>query len=140
MRSEHLGLAAGSAPGNLFDSAREDVRAAVGLVVAVHGSHYRITQAHFCHGFRHAKWLVFIRGADWLARRHGAKPANARADVTQNHEGCGALLPALAHVGAARALAHRVQVERAHDALQVLVALAPEKLNAKPFRRRYSAR
>ena len=50
------------------------------------------------------------------------------------------MLPALAHVGAARALADRVQIERAHDALHVLVALAAKKLDAQPIRPRMHAR
>src|SRR5260370_18705139 len=44
------------------------------------------------------------------------------------------MLPALAHVRAARAFANRVQIERAHDAFHVLVALTTEKLDAQPIR------
>src|SRR5260370_16615952 len=49
------------------------------------------------------------------------------------------MLPALAHIRTARALAHRVQVERAHDALQVLIAFAAEKFDAQPIRPRVRA-
>ena len=42
------------------------------------------------------------------------------------------MLPALAHVRAARALADRVQVERAHDALQLLVIGAAKEAHAQP--------
>jgi len=38
------------------------------------------------------------------------------------------MFPALAHVGAARAFANRVQIERAHRALQILKALATKNL------------
>jgi len=44
----------------------------------------------------------------------------------------GAMFPAFTHVGAARALADCMEVERAHDALQVLVPLSAEKLDAQP--------
>ncbi len=50
------------------------------------------------------------------------------------------MLPALAHVGAARALADRMQVECAHDALQVLVALSAKKFDAQPIRPRMHLR
>jgi len=46
------------------------------------------------------------------------------------------VLPALAHVGAARALAHGVEVERAHDALEFLIIGAAEKFHAQPGRAR----
>ena len=46
------------------------------------------------------------------------------------------MLPAFAHVGAARALADGVQVERAHDALQFLIIWAAEKFHAQPGRTR----
>src|SRR6266852_3815656 len=49
------------------------------------------------------------------------------------------MFPALAHVGAARALADGVQIERAHNAFQVLVALAAEKFDAQPIRPRMRA-
>src|SRR5205823_9245744 len=92
-----------NAPANLLNGARKNVRAAVRLVVAVHRSHYRVTQTQPLHRFRHAKWFFFIRGANGLARRHGAESASARADVAQNHKRRGAMFPALAHVRAARA-------------------------------------
>src|SRR5229473_5413844 len=133
IRNEHFDFAAWNAAANLFDGARKDVRAAIRLIVAVDRSHHRVAQSHFGHSFRHAKRFFFIRWPDGLARRHGAESASACADVPQNHEGRGAVLPALAHVGAARALADRVQIERAHDALQILVALATEKLDAQPI-------
>src|SRR5260370_39867610 len=50
------------------------------------------------------------------------------------------MLPALAHVGAARALADRMQVGCGHDALQVLVALSAKKFDAQPIRRRMHLR
>jgi hypothetical protein len=92
--------------------------AAVGLIVAIHRGHHRIPQAHALDGARHAFGLVLIGRSDRLARRHRAEPARARADIAQDHEGGRAMLPALAHVRAARALADGVQIERAHDALQ----------------------
>ena len=42
------------------------------------------------------------------------------------------MFPAFAHVRAARAFADGVQIERAHDALQILIILAAEKSHAEP--------
>ena len=47
--------------------------------------------------------------------RDRAVGAVSRADVAENHERRGAVLPALADVGAVRLLADRVQVEVAHQ-------------------------
>src|SRR5207302_7450917 len=125
-----------NAPANLFNGARKNVRAAVTLVVAVHRSHHRVAQPQSFDGFGHAKGLFFVRRSDWLARRHGAESTSACADVAQNHERRSAMFPALAHVRASRAFADGVQIERAHDALQVLVTLATKKLDAQPIRPR----
>jgi len=46
------------------------------------------------------------------------------------------MFPAFTHVWAARALAHRVQIERAHDALELLVIRSPEILHPQPGRPR----
>src|SRR6266436_7526265 len=116
------------------------MRAAVGLVVTVHRSHHRVTQSHFCHGFRHTKRLVLIRRAHRLAGRHSAEAARARADIPEDHESRGAMFPAFTHVRAARAFTDGVQFERAHDALQVMIALPAKKFDAQPIRSRVCIR
>ena len=52
------------------------------------------------------------------AVRHRAIRARARADVAEDHEGRGAVVPALADVGAPRFLADGVQAEIAQQVLQ----------------------
>src|SRR2546423_1359373 len=94
----------------------------------------QVATSHLGPRFRNPQWFFFTRRPDRLARRHGAEAASACADVPQNHERRGTVLPALAHVRAARAFADGVQIERAHDALQILVALATEKFDAQPIR------
>ena len=84
------------------------------------------------------------RGADILglvgAKRprqpglHIAEGAGARAGVAHDHHGRVRLLPALADVGAAGLLAHRVQAMRAHDVARRLVAGAGGRLDANPGR------
>ena len=64
----------------------------------------------------------------------GAEAASPRAGVAEDHEGRGASLPALPDIGAARLLAHRVQLEAAHDALQLGIVVAAGKAHAQPLR------
>ena len=122
------------------DGAGENCGAAVGLIVAIHGSDDSVAQAHAFDGFGDAVGFVFFGRAEGLAAWHGAKAAGARADIAEDHEGGGAVLPALAHVGAARAFADGVQVERAHDAFEFLIIWAAEKFHAQPGRARMRCR
>ena len=130
----------GTRPADFLDGARKNMRAAIGLVVAVDAGDDGVAQAHARHRFGHAIWLFFIRWADRFAGGYGAEAAGSRADVTQDHEGSGAVFPAFAHVRAARRFAHGVQVEGAHDALEILVAVAAEEFDAQPVWPRVSRR
>src|SRR5262249_32638099 len=91
-----------------------------------------VEQAHAHHSFRNAVGLLLIRRASGPARGHGAEPTRACANVTQNHERSRAVLPALTHVGAAGAFANRVQLKRAHNALEVVIAPPAKKPYAQP--------
>ena len=78
---------------------------------------------------------VFLLGWIEPARQAGldvAKGAGAGAHVAHDHEGGVALLPALADVGAAGLLAHRVQAVLAHDAARLGIAERPRRLYAYP--------
>ena len=134
--NEHFDPATRDAPANFFNGAGKNSGSTVGLVVAIHGSDDGIAQAHLLDGFGNAQRLVFLGRANRLARRDGAETAGARADVSQNHERGSAMIPALAHVGAAGALTDGVQVERAHDALQVLIVRPAKEFHAQPGRAR----
>ena len=66
--------------------------------------------------------------------RDRAVGAVSRADVAEDHEGGGAVLPALADVRAVRLLADRVQVQVAHEALQAEVVASAGRLHLEPGR------
>src|SRR5688500_5398202 len=66
--------------------------------------------------------------------RHGAVGAVPGADVAQNHEGGGLVLPALPNVGAPSLLAHRVEAELTHQGLHLDVVRAAWRLHFKPAR------
>ena len=85
-------------------------RAAVGDVVAIDRGDDDVLQAERADGVGDARRLVEVERRRPPVR-HGAIAARARADVAENHEGGGAVVPALADVRAARLLAHRVQAE-----------------------------
>ncbi len=140
IRYQHFHFAIGNALANLGDRARENRRASVMLVVAIHGRDHRVAQSHPLDRLGHAPGLVFFRRPEWFAARHRAKSARTRADISQNHESCRAMFPALAHVRASRALAHRVQFERAHDPVELPEIFPAGKSHLQPRWPRLRAR
>jgi hypothetical protein len=67
-----------------------------------------------------------------LRGHHVAEAATAGADVPQDHEGGGLLVPALADIGAAGALAYRVQMLLAHELFEFDIIVAVRQLHFKP--------
>ena len=130
---QHLDGAAGLSGPNLPDRVRKDVRAAVGLVVAVDAGQHDVTQLHLRHRVGHAARLVLIQ-RQRLARLHVAELARAGADVAHQQEGRDAAAPALAQVGAERLLADGVQRLAAHQRLQLPVLFVLVQLDAQPLR------
>ena len=132
IRDQDFDFASGDARANFGDSASEDGGTAVGLIVAIHGSDDGVAQAHSGDRFGDAFGLVFSGRAERFAAGDGAESAGTRANIAQDHEGGGAVFPAFAHIGAARAFADGVQIERAHRALQFLIFGSAKKANAQP--------
>ena len=58
----------------------------------------------------------------------------AGANITQNHEGRGPMFPALADVGTVRFLTHRMEVELAHQALELQVVGPAGRFYLEPRR------
>ncbi len=135
---QHLDGAAGLQAADLADGVGEDVRAAVGQLVAVHAGEHGVAQAHLPHRFRHPQRLLFVQrlGAPGL---DVAEAAGAGAGVAHQQEGGRAAAPALAQVGAERLFAHGVQRLAPHQALElpvliVLVYPDPQPLGPPPAR------
>jgi len=137
--NENFNFAARNAAANFRDGAGEDGGAAVGLVIAIDAGDYGITKAHAGDRFGDAVRLLFIRRADRFAGRNGAEAAGTSANVAEDHKSRCAVFPAFTHVGAACGFADRVEIESAHDALEVLIAFAAEEADAKPVRARMIA-
>lgn len=65
---------------------------------------------------------------------HSAESAAARAQVAQHHEGCGAVVPALADVGAIGAFADGMQVQISRQFFQRVEGLAHGRARFQPGR------
>ena len=128
---QHLDRGFGQAAADLGDAAGERLGAAVGQVVPVHRGDDHVRQAHALHGLGQADRLQRVERLR-RAVRHRAVGAVPGADVAQDHEGGGLVLPALADVGAARLFAHGVQPQLAHHALELHVGGAAGRLDLEP--------
>ena len=130
---QHFHFAARNPLANRLDGQREQFGAAVLAIVAIHAGHHRVLQSQHRHRLRHAPRLVVIH----RHRRtllHRAKSAAPRANIAQDHERRRAMVPAFAHVGTRRALAHRVQIQLPHQLLQLVIVVAGRRGRAQPGR------
>jgi len=120
---EDFDAAAGGLAADLVDHHGEGARAADQIVVAIDAGDDGVLQAEGGYGFSDAARLVEVDGLG-ATLGDGAEAAAARAEIAEHHEGCGFMVPALADVGAVGAFAHGVEIERARQALEVVVILA----------------
>ena len=128
---EHLDAHARHALPKLPDRLREDVRAAVGQVVAGDRGHHDVLQPEARDRLGDPARLVVVEPGR-PAGLDVAEPAGAGARVAEDHDRGGALVPALADVRAVGLLADRVEVQAAEQALEVVVVLAGGQLRADP--------
>ena len=130
---QHLDAARRHALTRQPDRFGEDRRAAVGQVVAIHRRDHREREAHPRHGFGHPRRFrgVELVGPSMRDRAIGARP---RAHVAEDHERGRAVVPALPDVGAAGVLAHGVQLQLLHDALQPDEVGRAGRAHLQPFR------
>ena len=133
VRDQDLHAHERAAGADLADRRREGAGAAVGQVVAGDAGHHDVVEAHGGDRLGDAARLVVVEPGG-PARLDGAEPAGPGADVAQDHHRRGALVPALAHVGADRLLADRVEVQAAQQALEVVVVVARGHPGLDPVR------
>jgi hypothetical protein len=128
---QHLDRGLGAARLDLPDRLGERPRSEVGQIIAVDGGEDDVLQPHRRRRLRDA---LRLRGIELRrpAMGHGAVGAVPSTDVAQDHEGRGAVLPALADVRAVRFLADRVEVEVAHELLEAQVVRASGRLHLEP--------
>ena len=115
------------------DDGGEVAGAAVGEVVAVDRGDDGVAQPHGGHRLGDVVGLVDVDPGRRSPRGDGAEPAAAGADVAQDHEGGGAVLPpTLVDVGAAGLLADGVEVEAVDEAADLVVLGGGGELDAQP--------
>src|SRR5207249_3722674 len=95
----------------------ENVRAEIGKIVAIDGCDNGVLEVHLGYRLRDARRLGdVVRGRTSVG--DGAISAIAGAHIAEDHEGGGAVLPALADIGAVSFLTDGMEVELAHQLLE----------------------
>ncbi len=102
--------AAGSHLTNLADGFGKHARAAPIVVIAIDAGDDRMPQAESGNCFGNPRRLLPVDGPR-LAFGHGAEATVAGADVAEKHKRGGAMVPALAYVGALGRFADRMQAQ-----------------------------
>ena len=133
IRNQHLDLATRPLPADGANRRGEVRRAAVGQVVAVHRGDDHVLQAESRDRAPDAFGLLAVF-PDRFAVRDRAIAAVPRADVAENHERRGPVVPAFADVGTMRLLAHRVQILRAHEGPEPDVVRSSRRPDLEPAR------
>ena len=116
------------------DRAGDMGRAAVEQVIAIDHRDDDVLETHARERARNVLRLTNVYRAAWIARRHSAKTAAARARVAEQHHGRGALTPTLTDVGATRLFTDGVEIELAERVLQRRVRLTTGCSNFEPRR------
>ena len=101
----------------------EVMRASIGQVVTIDGSDDDVAELHVGGHARDVGWLIGVEHEFFFCGGtfgDGAESAAPGAEVAEDHEGGGAAMKALMHVGAARGFADGVEVEAAQVALEVV--------------------
>jgi hypothetical protein len=108
VRDQDFDAAIGNQFANLADGFGEHLGAADIVVVPIHAGDDSMFQAERGNGLSYAARFVPVDGL-WTAFGDSAESAAACADITEQHEGCGLVVPALADVRALRRFADGVQ-------------------------------
>ena len=131
IRDQHFHFAAGNALANGLDGEGEELGAAILAIVTIDAGDHGVLESKDGAGFGDAARFVVIDG-EGRAFLDGAKSAAAGADIAEDHESCGAAIPALAGVGAGGAFADGVQFQVVDQAFQLAIILAGGRGGAEP--------
>ena len=118
---------------NLANGFGENSGAANVVIVTIHAGHDGMFQAQRSHCLSHAaRFIPIDRFGPSLG--HGAESATASADIAQQHEGRGLVIPALADVGTLRRFANRMQAQAARQLFELVEIVANRSFGAQPVR------
>ena len=107
--------------------------AAVVQIVPVDRGQHDIAQGHQLDGFRGVLGFFLVQPAVRVAGVHRAETAGAGADRSHEHDGGGAVGPALAHIGAMGFLADRAQAMFADITFDCLKTVTARCLDPQPL-------
>jgi hypothetical protein len=107
--------------------------AAVGKIIAIHGSDHGMSEIKMLHSFSDVTRLVRVE-CYGSALAHRTETAVTCADVAAQHEGRCSVGPALKDVGALRFLADRVQLQPLNQFQKMIVVGWIADTNPQPFR------
>jgi len=130
---ENFDRAIRSQAANLADGFSKDPGTANVVIIAIDAGDDGELESELSNGFSNAARFVEI-DCFGTPLGHSAEAASSGADVSEKHEGRGAMVPALADIGTLGGFADGVQVETARQLLQLMVLLAHGSLGAKPGR------
>ena len=85
------------------------------------------------HCFRYVTWFIDVEHSR-LSLAHGTEAAVPRADITCEHEGCGAVRPTFKDVGATCFLANRVKIQTFDQFENVVLIGRIAQANTEPVR------
>src|SRR5439155_20520218 len=104
---QNFDSAIGSDFSHFADGFGKNACAAEVIVIAIHAGDDGVLQLECCHSFGYATRFVQINRL-WTSFGHGAKSAAPGTNISEQHEGGGAVVPALADVRALGRLATRM--------------------------------
>ncbi len=133
IRDEHFDAAIGNQLADLANGFGKDFCAAHVVIVAIHAGHDGMFQAQSGHRFSYAARFVPINRLR-TAFGDSAEPAAAGADIAQQHERRGLVIPALADVGTLRRFANRVQPQPARQLFEFVKIVANGRFGPQPSR------
>ena len=117
----------------------EDARAADVIIVAIDAGHHRMLEPQRGHGLSYAAGLFPVDGFG-TPLGNGTKSAAARADIAQQHERRGLMIPALANVRALCRFTNRVQAQASRKLFQIVKVISHRSFCPQPLRLRHTHR
>src|SRR4029077_13666505 len=133
IRDQDLDAAARRQFSNLADGFGKNAGPAQIVVIAIHASYNRVFQSECGDGLGNTARLTPINSSR-LTLGHRANTAATSADVTQQHERGGAVIPALADVGTLCRFTDGVQSQASGQLLEIMEVLAGRGFGSEPFR------
>jgi hypothetical protein len=107
--------------------------AAIRQVVAIDHREHHVREIHLCERAGDVLRLGVVDDTSGMTAGYRAKPTAARANITQDHDGCSTFTPAFPNVGTTRFFAHGVKAQSTEGLCELGVPLATGDADLQPF-------